>query len=174
MQDEAFNRLVGGLDRPMIVVTASVDGERAGCLVGFHAQSSIDPSRYSLWLSKANHTYRVAQYATHFGVHFLAESDRELAKVFGTLTGDQVDKFAGLDVRAGAGDAPILTACANTMVVRKHAVLDEGGDHVCVVTEPVEVHDQVPFAPLLLSHVKDLEPGHPAEDRDEPSSMRAD
>ena len=174
MQDDAFNRLVGSLDRPMIIVTAAVDGERAGCLVGFHAQSSIDPSRYSLWLSKANHTYRVAQYATHFGLHFLAESDKDLAERFGTLTGDEVDKFEGLEARAAQGDAPILVQCANSMVVRKLAVLDEGGDHVCVTTEPIEVHDSVPFEPLTLSQVSDLEPGHPVEDRDEPATMRAD
>lgn len=174
MQNEVFNQLVGSLDTPMVVVTAAVEGERAGCLVGFHAQSSIDPSRYSLWLSKANHTYRVAQFATHLGVHFLTGSDRELARVFGTLSGDDVDKFEGFEARSGEGGAPLLSECANAMVVRKVAVLDEGGDHVCVVTEPVEVRASVPFDPLMLSQVKDLDAGHPVEDHDEPASLRAE
>ena len=42
-----FNDLVGGLDYPMFIATArSERGERAGCLVGFATQCSIDPSRF--------------------------------------------------------------------------------------------------------------------------------
>ena len=80
----------------MVVVTTAVAGERAGCLVGFHAQSAIDPQRYCVWLSKANHTYRVALRSTHLAVHFLTEDDLEVAEHFGTLTGDDVDKFEGI------------------------------------------------------------------------------
>ena len=39
----AFDRLVNRLDYPMLVVTAEADGERAGCLVGFATQCSIQP-----------------------------------------------------------------------------------------------------------------------------------
>ena len=31
----------------MVVVTTAQGDERAGCLVGFHAQSSIEPPRYA-------------------------------------------------------------------------------------------------------------------------------
>lgn len=60
MDRDAFDSVMASLDAPMAVVTTAVDDERAGCLIGFHAQSSIDPGRYCVWLSKANHTYRVA------------------------------------------------------------------------------------------------------------------
>ena len=40
---DAFDSLMASLDGPMAVVTTAVAGERAGCLVGFHAQSAIDP-----------------------------------------------------------------------------------------------------------------------------------
>src|SRR5689334_4121659 len=105
---EAFADLVGSLDPALVIVTTALDGERAGCLVGFHAQSSIDPARYCAWLSKANHTYRVAQRSTHFAVHLLSAADAELAKRFGTLSGDEVDKFAGLDFTEGDGGVPLL------------------------------------------------------------------
>ena len=88
---EAFDSLMASLDGPMVVVTTAVAGERAGCLVGFHAQSSIDPQRYCLWLSKANHTYRVALRSTHLAVHFLTDDDIDLAERFGTRTGEDVD-----------------------------------------------------------------------------------
>jgi flavin reductase (DIM6/NTAB) family NADH-FMN oxidoreductase RutF len=70
-----FARLIASLDPPMAVVTTASDRERAGCVVGFHAQSSIDPERYVVWLSKANHTFRVGVHARHFAVHFLGEDD---------------------------------------------------------------------------------------------------
>jgi hypothetical protein len=58
--------------------------------------------------------------------------------------------------------------------VRKVAVLDEGGDHVCVVTEPVSVRHASPFEPLMLSHLQGLRAGHNAEERHGPPTMRTD
>jgi flavin reductase (DIM6/NTAB) family NADH-FMN oxidoreductase RutF len=163
----AFEDIMNVLDARMVVVTTAVPGERAGCLVGFHAQSGIDPPRYALWLSKANHTYRVGLRATHFGIHFLRRDELELAALFGTRTGDTTDKFAGLPVATGPGGVPVLSDCPNRLVARKVAQLDEGGDHVCVTTEPVEVHSGGRFAPLLLSQVAHLRPGHDADDHPE-------
>jgi len=58
---ETFDALVGGLDYPMFIVTAAAGGEREGCLVGFATQSSIDPPRFVVCLSKNNRTYRMAK-----------------------------------------------------------------------------------------------------------------
>ncbi|EME65037.1 flavin reductase domain-containing FMN-binding protein, partial [Rhodococcus ruber BKS 20-38] len=112
---EPFDALMAMLDPPMVVVTAAAGGERGGCLVGFHAQTSIAPGRYTVWLSKANHTYRLALRATHLGLHFLDRHNHALAERFGTLTGDEVDKFADLAVRCGPGGAPELTAHPHRM-----------------------------------------------------------
>ena len=48
-------------------------------------QSSIEPQRYCVWLSKANYTYRVALYSSHLVIHFLTADDLPLAELFGTL-----------------------------------------------------------------------------------------
>lgn len=45
MARDAFAGLMSSLDNPLTVVTTAEGHERAGCLVGFHAQSSIDPDR---------------------------------------------------------------------------------------------------------------------------------
>ena len=71
MSATAFDAVVKRLDDPLIVVTTASDDERAGCLVGFHTQCSIEPLRYAIWLSKANVTYRVGLFASHLAVHFL-------------------------------------------------------------------------------------------------------
>ena len=166
--------IVEALDQPMIVVTTASGDERAGCLVGFHCQSSIDPGRYVVWLSKANHTGRVGLRATHLAVHFLDRSQHDLAERFGTRTGDDGDKFDGLDlVEADGVDAPLLRDCPNRLLGRRTAALDEGGDHVCVVLEVERVWTGEGLDPLRLSDVSDLEPGHPAEERPRPATHRA-
>lgn len=178
MDTDAFDTIMSSLDSPLMVVTAVAeadgpDGERAGCLVGFHSQSSIGPGRYSVWLSKANHTYRVALRSSHLGLHFLTRDDLPLAEHFGTLTGDDIDKFDGMRVEKGVGGVPILLDCSNRIVVRRTTLLDEGGDHVCFATEPIEATAGEPFIPLRLSDAEHLTPGHEAEERHAPPTERA-
>lgn len=173
MTTDDFSGIVSSLDTPLIVVTTAVNNERAGCLVGFHTQSSIDPERYSIWLSKANHTYRVALRSTHFGIHFLTADDLPLAERFGTLTGDTTDKFVGLNAANGPGSAPVLEDCPHRMVARRIALLDEGGDHVCISLEPLAARSGGAFRPLRLSQAKHLTPGHENEERNSPPTERA-
>lgn len=158
--------LATALNPGMVVVTTAADGEQAGCLVGFHCQSGIEPQRYSVWLSKANHTYRVALRAAYLAVHFLTQDDKQLATLFGSQTGDEVDKFAGLACSRGAEQVPLLSACPNRIVLRRRTVLDDGSDHVCFSGDVEAGSAPGRFAPLRLDDVIGLEPGH---DSDEPS-----
>ena len=116
-----------------------------------------------MWISKANHTYGLVVRATHVGLHFLAAGDRQLAEVFGTLSGDDVDKFERCQFEDGPFDVPVLTTCANRVVAERVSLIDEGGDHICLVTAPLEVTSDGPFEPLRFSAVEDLDPGHPAD-----------
>lgn len=174
MTTDAFDDLAAGTDPAMIVVTTADGGERGGCLVGFHCQSSIDPPRYSVWLSKANHTYRLALHATHLGLHFLGEEDLDLAEHFGTVSGDDTDKFAGVATRSGEHDVPLLLDIAAHLVVRRVALLDEGGDHVCLTTEPVAAVGRPPGSPLRLSACIGFTPGHENDERHRPPTERAE
>ena len=45
---EAFEALMADLDQPSYVVTAADGDERAGCLVGFATQCSIEPPRFAV------------------------------------------------------------------------------------------------------------------------------
>ncbi|WP_431240375.1 flavin reductase family protein [Mycolicibacterium aichiense] len=160
---EAFEKVVGLLDYPMFVVTTRVGDQRAGCLVGFSSQVSIHPSRFLVGLSKKNHTYRVAaRGATHLAVHLLAKEHRELARLFGSETGDRVDKFSRCRWQDGPEGLPILADSSAWFAGRILERFDLG-DHVGHLTEPVagaapeELGDLVTF-----TDVKDLEPGHEA------------
>jgi len=171
--EDHFDRVVSSMDAAMVVVTTARNGEPAGCLVGFHGQSSIHPRRYAVWLSKANHTYRVAWRSSHVAVHALGVDDRDLAVLFGTETGDRVDKFARCDWEPGPAGVPLLARCPNVIVLHRVTLLDEGGDHACLVGEPVAARSAGPLTPLRLAAVRDLDPGHTVDERPDPPTERA-
>ena len=156
--------LVADLDYPMVVVTAAVpDGRRAGCLVGFWTQSSIDPPRAIVCLSKANHTHGVAAGATVLAVHFLGEGDRALAEHFGTETGDDVDKFAGCTWTPGPEGVPLLTGASRGWFAGRVLQRVDAGDHTAYFLRPFAGESRDPkVAQLGFGTVKDLDPGHDA------------
>ncbi len=165
---EPFDELMGDLDHPMIIVTTAVDEVRAGCLVGFHAQCGIDPPLYSVWLSKANHTYRIGALADTFAVHFPTPTNRALAELFGTTTGNETDKFERCSWTPGPDGVPMLDDCPERFVGRRNALLDPGADHVCLMLSPIEAAHAGGRDWLTFAQVADLEAGHPAEDRQRP------
>ena len=152
---------MGGLDYPMIVVTASAGGEHSGCLVGFHTQCSIEPARFLVCVSRRNRTYRVAARSEHLAVHVLDESDYELARLFGEESGDETDKFAACSWRRHATGVPVLVGPKAWFLGH---VLDRVplGDHVGHVLEPVDAAVTGPFVQLGFQQVRGMRPGHEA------------
>lgn len=162
MSDEAFEALVALLDYPMFIVTTRSAAGPSGCLVGFASQTSIDPSRFLIGLSRRNKTFRVARDATHLAVHVVAREHVELAELFGTATGDEVDKFASCAWHPGPAGMPILDDAGAWFVgaiVRRFDV----GDHVGHLLEPVGGRPPTGLeAWVTFADVRDLDPGHPA------------
>jgi flavin reductase (DIM6/NTAB) family NADH-FMN oxidoreductase RutF len=165
VSDDAFGTLMASVDPPLIVLTTAVESEWAGCLVGFHAQSSITPQHYCVWLSKANQTYRVGLRAAHFAVHFLTTDDLGIAERFGTLSGEDTDKFAGVDVDLDPHGVPLLKACPNRMSLERIALLDDGSDHVCLTTRVRSARSGEHFLPLRVSSATHLDAGHGSDER---------
>jgi flavin reductase (DIM6/NTAB) family NADH-FMN oxidoreductase RutF len=158
---EAFDRVIDRLDPPMWVVTTAVGDERAGCLVGFATQTSIDPARFLVCLSERNRTLRLAAEARAVAVHLLGADGRGLAELFGANTGDEVDKFARCAWRPGPAGTPVLDAVQawfGGWVLERIPL----GDHVGFLLEPF-AGDAGPVAPPLgFQQVRDLDPGHEA------------
>jgi flavin reductase (DIM6/NTAB) family NADH-FMN oxidoreductase RutF len=154
-----FATITGGLDYPMLIVTADAGGGPVGCLVGFSTQCSIHPPRYLVCLSDKNRTERVASEADALAVHFLAADQLDLAKAFGGETTDEHDTFARCRWHPGPSDAPILDECGRWLVGR---IIERRplGDHVEFVLEPIAAHDEGAEQTLSFSKVRDLEPGH--------------
>jgi flavin reductase (DIM6/NTAB) family NADH-FMN oxidoreductase RutF len=154
--------------QPMLVLTTAAGDERAGCLVGFHSQSSIEPPQYAVWVSKANRTFRIGVLADRFALHFLEAHNVQLAELFGGTTGDDEDKFAQCAWHAGADGTPLLDDCAARFTAHRVAMHDPGGDHVCFVLEPELVETPDTFTPLEPGGLGDLVAGHAPTERQKP------
>ncbi|HWT90674.1 MAG TPA: flavin reductase family protein, partial [Solirubrobacterales bacterium] len=141
---EDFHKLVGDLDYPMFIVTTRAGEEKAGCLIGFATQCSIDPPRFLACLSDKNYTCRVARKAEALAVHFVPASAGELAELFGGKSGDEVDKFARCEWREGPAGLPILSECDNWFAGRILA-RHELGDHIGFLLDPIESHSGTPL-----------------------------
>ncbi|MCV6967213.1 flavin reductase [Mycobacterium intermedium] len=146
----------------MFVVTTNGDGVLAGCLVGFASQTSINPPRFLVGLSKRNHTLRVAADATHLAVHVFDREHLEVVKLFGGHTGDKINKFERCSWHRGPAELPILDDAAAWFVGK---VIDRFslGDHVGHLLEPVagSPPEQLEHW-VTFSDVRDMEPGHEA------------
>ena len=158
---DAFHGVMSSVEHPMVIVTASDGTNRGGCLVGFSAQCSIDPARYVVCISKKNHTHRIARATDTLIVHFPAADQRSLAEHFGTLTGDEVDKFAGIAVHDGPGGAPVIDDVHRWFAGRVIEMLDSG-DHVAFMLAPVDGQVGEWTGQLGFQAVKDLDAGHGA------------
>ena len=156
-----FDDLVSSIQYPLFIVTTVGDsGERSGCLIGFATQCSIEPPRFLAGLSVKNHTYRVAQTATHLAVHVIGREHKDLAELFGGETGDEVDKFARCSWHDGPNGVPILDA-VDAWFVGEILERVELGDHVGHVLAPGAVQAARPDN-FLAQDASGIEAGHPA------------
>ena len=158
---KTFSRIVLALDGPMFIVTATVEGERSGCLIGFGMPCSVDPQRFLACISKANHTHDVALRASHLAVHVVPAGREDLAELFGGETGDEIDKFSRCSWSTGPEGTTLLDDCPDRFV---GAVLDrfDVGDHTGMLLDPVWAQHGGGDPPLRFGRAREISPGHPA------------
>jgi flavin reductase (DIM6/NTAB) family NADH-FMN oxidoreductase RutF len=159
MPASAVHELISELDYPMFIVTASAGGERAGCLVGFTTQCSIEPPRFLICLSDKNRTFRVAREAEMLVVHLVPQHARELAELFGSQTGDEIDKFERCSWTPGPDGTPVLDDCGNWFAGR---ILERlpAGDHWAFLLEPVEAASDHGDHAFTFHRARCIDPGH--------------
>lgn len=157
--EDTFHAVMADLDYPMLIVTAAAAGERAGCLVGFSTQCSINPPRLAVWLSQRNRTFRVALRAGALVAHFPAADQRALADLFGGETGDDVDKFSRCRWHPGPEGLPVLSDCHRWVAGRVVDRLDTG-DHIGFILEPFAASAGPWAGQLGFQSVKRIDAGH--------------
>jgi flavin reductase (DIM6/NTAB) family NADH-FMN oxidoreductase RutF len=159
-QTDAFDRIVSNLEYPMFVVSAAADGDADACLVGFTSQCSIEPPRFAVFLSKANHTYDVALGAEVLVVHRLRADQHEIAEHFGgTSAYDDPRKLSQCEWTPGPGGAPVIAGCDwFAGRVLQHV---DSGDHVLFHLEPID-GEVAAIDQLSSQEAFDIEAGRPA------------
>jgi len=143
---ERFRQVLGHFCTGVTVITTmDADG-----LAGFACQAftalSLDPPLVLFCPSRSSVTWQRIARSGHFCVNVLTESQRELARVFGT---QGVDKFAGVSWSASGTGAPILDGVL-TWVGCTVAAVHDAGDHNVVVGRVAELGPARAGEPLLF------------------------
>jgi flavin reductase (DIM6/NTAB) family NADH-FMN oxidoreductase RutF len=110
-------------------------------------------------LSDKNRTFRIARYASVLGVHLVPQGAEALAELFGSTTGDDIDKFEHCSWKPGPGGAPILDDCDTWFAGRILDRLDVG-DHSAFVLEPLQGDAQPGEEALSSQEAMAIPPGH--------------
>jgi flavin reductase (DIM6/NTAB) family NADH-FMN oxidoreductase RutF len=154
----ALDEFARGLDYTMLLVTTRHQSRLGGCLVGFATQTSIDPFRYLVCLSRNNATTRLAQAARHVAVHQLSADQSALARLFGGHSQDEVDKFASCSWAPGPAGMPLIKGCPVWLVGR---ILSRSGvgDHIACLLAPVALGGTATGSSLRYSQLPPIEPG---------------
>jgi flavin reductase (DIM6/NTAB) family NADH-FMN oxidoreductase RutF len=157
--DRTVHELVAQLDYPMFIVTVAAGGELAGCLVGFATQCSVDPPTFLVCISEKNRTFRVARRAKSAVVHLVPSDATGLAELFGSQTGDDVDKFERCEWEPGPGGAPVVKRLDHWFAGRILERVDLG-DHVGFLLEPIAGEARGAQQQFSFHRAKRIEPGH--------------
>ncbi len=148
-----FHRLGYGV----YVIGVAHGGRRDAFTAAWLMQVSFDPLLLALSVNPGNASYPLLRESGRFAVSVLARGQLELARRFGTRSGRDEDKLAGVAWRPGQGGAPILEAAPAFLeceVVERRAA----GDHVLVVARAVGgrvVQDDV--APLTYAETGQMD-----------------
>ena len=101
---ELFHRLTSG-----VYVIGVADRERRnGFTAAWIMQVSFDPLLLALSINPENASYQLLHAGGGFTVNLLKHGQLDLARRFGTRSGRDEDKLAGLEWRRGRNGAPIL------------------------------------------------------------------
>lgn len=150
------------LDFPMFVVTAAAGDERSGCLVGFVTQCSIHPTRFLVCISDKNRTFDVVTRALAIGLHLVPRDATDLVSLFGSETGDEVDKFGRTSWSPGPRGVPLLDGCPSRLACEVVERMP-AGDHMALLVEPVQAEaGPEPLFTLAMARQQAIQPGHPA------------
>ena len=99
-----FHRLSYG-----VYVVGVADGKRRNAFTAaWVMQTSFDPLLLALSINQEHASYPVLQAGRGFTVNVLKQGQQDLARHFGTRSGRDEDKLAGIRWRPGRTGAPIL------------------------------------------------------------------
>ena len=148
-----FHRLSYGV----YVVGVAAGDRRDGFTAAWVMQASFDPLLLALSINSSNASYELLHAGGGFTVNVLKQGQLELARRFGTRSGRNEDKLAGIRWRPGRTGAPILElalAYFDCELAGRH----RAGDHELVLGRVVDGKIFEPgAAPLTYADTGDMD-----------------
>jgi 3-hydroxy-9,10-secoandrosta-1,3,5(10)-triene-9,17-dione monooxygenase reductase component len=146
VESARFRQVLGHFCTGVTVITTSDADGPAGFACQAFSALSLDPPLVLFCPSRSSATWQRIEGSGHFCANMLDESQRELARVFGTSGGD---KFAGVTWSPSASGAPVLDGVLTWVGCTVLAVHD-AGDHTVVIGSVTELGPCRPGQPLLF------------------------
>lgn len=122
---------LGSFATGVAIVTTSLDGHDVGMTINSFNSVSLDPPMVLWSLAKSSASLDTFTNSGYFAIHILSAEQQELSQCFATRG---IDKFAGVEVKRGEGNVPIIQGCSAVFHC-KTAYKYEGGDHEIFVGE---------------------------------------
>ena len=148
MDSQQFRASLSMFATGVTIVTArGADGTLVGLTANSFNSVSLDPPLVLWSLGKRAGAMPVFSRGSHYAINILAAEQKDLAQRFATR---DIDRFAGMLWREGAGGAPVLDGVAAAFECANRSQYEEG-DHVIFVGE-VERCTARPGAQPLIFH----------------------
>ena len=150
---DLFRRLTAG-----VYVVGVAEGERRNAFTAaWLMQVSFDPLLLALSVNPGHASYPLLVGGGGFAVSVLSHDQIHLARHFGTRSGREADKLAGIAWRPGRTGAPILTEAVAWLECHLTERLP-AGDHEIVIARPLAGELLRPDAtPLTYADTGDLD-----------------
>lgn len=150
---ELFRRLSYGV----YVVGVAEGGERNAFTAAWVMQTSFDPLLLALSINRENASYPLLLRGGGFTVNVLKRDQQDLALRFGTRSGRDEDKLAGILWHAGRTGAPILEDALAYFDCELTESM-QTGDHELVVGRVADGRVLAPdAAPLTYAETNDMD-----------------
>jgi flavin reductase (DIM6/NTAB) family NADH-FMN oxidoreductase RutF len=151
--EAAFRRLTQGV----YVVGVAGDGRADAFTAAWVMQASFDPLLLALSINREHASYPLLHAGRGFVVNVLKRGQLELARSFGTQSGRDRDKLAGVRWRPGRGGAPILEEALAYFDCRLDRSIP-AGDHDLALGRVLEARLLDPEAvPLTYAETGDMD-----------------
>jgi flavin reductase (DIM6/NTAB) family NADH-FMN oxidoreductase RutF len=141
-----FRETLGHYPTGVAVVTAIIDGQAVGMVVGTFSSVSMDPPLIAFYPMSNSRSFALLRNATSFCVNVLASDQEALCRQFATA-GEH--KFEGVDWRPAALGAPILHGAVSWIECTFEDVR-EAGDHFIVLGRVQDLAVERSTLPLLF------------------------
>ena len=150
---DLFRRLTGG-----VYVVGVAEGEKRNAFTAaWLTQVSFDPLLLALSVNPGHASYPMLVTGGGFTVSVLAHDQLHLARHFGTRSGRETDKLAGIGWQPGSTGAPILVEAVAYLECRTVQRMP-AGDHEIILARPVAGDILAPDAtPLVYADTGDLD-----------------